>query len=158
MVKRRKPKRKPYISPMMLELGKEETDDWIDDQIDEDGPDAPWYDALVKLDKTKDKTLLIDLLKSDQELSPVIRGHIADLLKRHTLKGTRGKQATPSYALSETNARLRFLLWCMDGQNMSVAEAAEEYETDEFPAQTLIDAYNGRHGGYSRAMKRAKKK
>ena len=92
----------------MLELTKENADraPWVD----EDGPDAPWYDALGKLDKTKDKTLLVDLLKSDQELTPAIRGHIADLLNRYTLRRKRGKQATPSYVLSGPNTRLWWLI------------------------------------------------
>jgi hypothetical protein len=154
MAKRRK--RDPYIDPVMLELTKENADraPWID----EDGPDAPWYDALEKLDKTKDKTLLVDLLKSDQELTPAIRGHIADLLERYRLKRPPGKQPTPSYALSGTNTRLWFLIYFMGmSGDISIEQAAKEYETDEFPAETLIDAYQGKHGGFARAMKRAKK-
>jgi hypothetical protein len=150
----------PDIDQVLLELTKENADraPWLD----EDGPDASWYDAFAEIDKTKtrDTTTLCGLLeKSDQELTPAIRHHIAGLLKRYTFKRKRGKQATPSYVLSGTNTRLWFQKFFMEGsdRNLSIEEAAKELATDEFSAETLIAAYQGKHGGFARAMKRAKK-
>jgi hypothetical protein len=56
-----------------------------------------WLEALSDVDVYGDKSKLLELLRSGEELSPGIRCHVADLLERYELKGRRGRQRTPSY-------------------------------------------------------------
>jgi hypothetical protein len=56
-----------------------------------------WLEALSNVDVYGDKSKLLELLRSGEELSPDIRYHIADLLERYELKRRRGRQQTPSY-------------------------------------------------------------
>jgi hypothetical protein len=172
MAKRRKPAAKPDLDfPDFLMAAAEEdaglgvSDRFLDRApwLPEHGPDAPWYTALAKLDATDDKTLLLDLLESDQEPSRIIRHHIADSLRRYEFKRPQGNQATPSYDFSDANVRLLLIRDDMHrhvkNRQMSVEQAAAKYATKEFPIETLIDAYDGRHGGFARAQaaKRPKK-
>jgi hypothetical protein len=162
LAKRRKPD-PDFIDPWLLEAAEKDAGLGVSTHfldrafwLPEYGPDAPWYIALEKLDSSGDKKPLLDLFKSDQELSPIIRHHIADLLERYTLKRPAGKQATPSYDFSGTNVRLWLKIDAMrsdvENRQMSVEDAAEKYATNQFPVETLIDAYQGKHGGFARAL------
>ena len=125
---------------------------WLDET---NQVDVPWYYALEAIDKTGDKTQLLDLLESDRKLSTNIRHHIADLLRRYDLKRPHKRPTTPSYEFSDSNAGLWLKLHDMRDyvrNGMRVRDAAEKFANKEFSAATLEDAYQGRHGGFARAL------
>jgi hypothetical protein len=105
MTKRPKPAAKPDPnSEALIEAGKEDAGLGVSDCFVDRAfwlpyylPDEAWYTALEKLDRTGDKTLLIQLLEGDGELSRTIRHYMADLLRRYVLKRPPGNQRTPSY-------------------------------------------------------------
>lgn len=123
-----------------------------------------WLEALSDVDVHGDKSKLLELLRSGEELSPDIRYHIADLLGRYELKRGRGRQQTPSYdrtpnqwALEVAIERVRIDV----KSGMSVEDAVQKNATEiggiAVDAYILGPAYRGKLGAM-RFAKRSKKR
>jgi hypothetical protein len=78
----------------------------IADWLEVDEISQPWIDALIHLDQNDDKSILIQLLKSQKTLPEIIRHHLADLIERYELKHPRGRHRTPSYDRSPKDSQL----------------------------------------------------
>jgi hypothetical protein len=76
------------------------------------GETQPWIDALIAVDRRKDKTALINLLRSQEPCPADARWHVADLLSRYKLVRSHGGRATPSYDRSEMESRKE---WAREG-------------------------------------------
>jgi hypothetical protein len=63
--------------------------------------DWPWLEALGELDFAGNKKPLTDLLRSDRELSPIVRELLADLIERGVPYPTH-RPTTPAYTTSRT--------------------------------------------------------
>jgi hypothetical protein len=126
---------------------------WLDDIDQHPG----WYRALVALDKRGDKSALVALLRGEGELPPSIRRHIADLLERYQLKRRAGKQRTPSYDLTPTEAALALAIAEVRERpaKMSVTEAVmRSAKHNGVNPDTLAAAYSGKLGSWRRRGRR----
>jgi hypothetical protein len=57
----------------------------------------PWLGAIAMIDETGDKKPLLNALRGANELTPLEREYLADLLERYELKKPRGRSRTPAY-------------------------------------------------------------
>ncbi len=69
---------------------------------------AEWREAVERADKG-DSSHLIAMLRSEKIPGPEARALIADMLSRRPLSNKRGRQATPAYLLTASEARLHNL-------------------------------------------------
>jgi len=131
-------------------------DTWRPGEYDPD--DDPWVDALQCLDEQRDKTKLVDLLRSNQTLPPYSRRIIADLIERHQLRQNPGRPRTPLYNRSKADE-----FW--DYACAEVKRATAEFGSDEeaidgvarqlgIGANKLWNAYKGKRGSSNRIKKR----
>src|SRR5579862_4059471 len=75
---------------------------WLGDDLSVE----PWVTALEAIDKTGDKMLLLDLLRSECPLPQTARLYLADLLERYDLKAPRHRPRTPAYDYTAVEAAL----------------------------------------------------
>jgi len=129
--------------------------------LDQSDPSWPWYLALEDIDKRGDKTALLKLLRSG-EMPATIGHHLADLLERYQLRRRPGRQRTPSYDRSDSEA---VLLIAIDevrarvkkGMKVSdaITEVAKGYTWCRLSEDTLALAYAGQLGNMRRIGKRS---
>jgi hypothetical protein len=122
-----------------------------------DGLRQHWIAAFEALDARGEKRPLIELLTSDQKLPKDMRTYLADLLDRHELKKSRGRQRIPAYDRSHAEALLEMA--AMGVRNLvksgeSVKAALEiASEGSKIPLDILASAYRGSRGS-TRRMRR----
>jgi hypothetical protein len=118
---------------------------------------ALWFKALYKLDKRRDLSPLIELLK------PVVPAkvypHLVQLSERYHLKFKRGKaRTTPSY--NRTLSDILLEIYCDEvrywvAEGMTVAESIEYVaKNNPVPESVLRQAYRGSHRSISVMKKR----
>ena len=126
--------------------------------LDVDLATGKWIVAFEKLDKQRNKSSLLELLRSDWELSSTARAYLADLLDRYEFKNKRGRKRTPAYDRSRSEAMLYLAVQYVrdDVDNgMKVNKAVEKQALSySIPEQTLHDAYAQRRGSTRRVKKR----
>jgi hypothetical protein len=128
---------------------------WLDD-IDDNGR---WYNALHDIDWHDDKTALLALLRSDEEIPASIRGHLAEMLERYNLRRRQGRQRTPSYDRTSSTAPLEWAKRAVrdavkGGMQLedALAKCALAWSVSKY---TLRLAYKGQLGGM-RAVRKSK--
>ena len=104
------------------------------------------------------------LLESDKPLSSFDLARLADLFEFHQIRRPRGNQNTPSYRLTVIQALLNESAKCVrvhlkkgKSPDQAVAIARELHDIpppDKNANDVLLDAYEGRHGGLRRALRR----
>jgi hypothetical protein len=95
---------------------------------DQHMPDDHWVAALDKLDRLGDRKPLTDLLRSDCEIQPSVREHLANLIERG-VPAPKNRPPNPSYKFSKIDttwyfARERVQAYTQRG--MSRKEALEK--------------------------------
>lgn len=117
-----------------------------------------WVTALQAIDKRADKKPLLNLLKSDRDLSKDVRLYLADLLERYELKKPKHRPPTPAYDRTDADAMLltgvqRTRDYVNSG--MSVKDAlAKASKQSCIPLELLGNAYEGRRGSTRRMRTR----
>jgi hypothetical protein len=134
----------------------------------------PWYEAFDAAERRGNKEPnkpLVKMLRDPKwEVTPAVRGCLADLLERHTLVRKRGGRQVPIYAISQADAV--FLLMKdkvleLTKNGTPVKEAIERVaslwhaDADEYAradAEDKLDnAVKGKRGGLSRTEKRLRR-
>jgi hypothetical protein len=153
---------KAFDELMRAHAGKGSSDkivDRVSKYEGEDWRDRAWLLALQALDERGDKAPLKALLRSDSEITPTIRGYLADLVERGiALPG--GGQRTPAYDYSPNE--LRLFLAVEDARNL-IRRGAEKKEALKKVAETYrVDVRSvkatlaGEQGNMRHIMKRMK--
>ncbi|MEK4034037.1 hypothetical protein WOC76_13795 [Methylocystis sp. IM3] len=123
-----------------------------------------WLKVCIEVDQTRDFAPLLDLMQSEplpKEMRPFIR----DLFERHGLiKGVRkDMRRTPLYRMTRSERELIFACQEVEervkGYGMSVADAIQQVaENEEMDANTIENAYTGRHNPMRKLRQRLKKR
>jgi hypothetical protein len=124
-----------------------------------------WIDVLDDIDNAQDdaernrqKQRLVDLLKSDHELSPLARYYLADLLERYNLKRPKGGRKVPAYDLSEIERRVALAISQVknrDKKKVTLAEAQRRAaDSYRITLRSLKSAYEKPRGSARRMKER----
>jgi hypothetical protein len=121
-----------------------------------------WVEALEDIDyidNDHDKKPLTRLLRSDIELSPLVRDYLADLIDRRCVPLDRRHKRLPAYhhGLSPLNWHYMMTHQEVDAyrqEGLSLDDAIEKAATKEgLNASTLRLSYSGKHTSFRRARK-----
>jgi hypothetical protein len=122
--------------------------------------DELWVEALEQLDWHKDKKPLTQLLRSDIELSPLVRSYLADLIERRISVRSNSNKHPPAYhnGLSLLNWHYLATHQQVDvyrQQGMSLADALQKAATKNgLDPEVLHKSYSGKHTSFRRARKK----
>jgi|SRR5579871_3247380 len=125
--------------------------------------DDPWVTAIAAIDSDGDNAQLIEMLRSDEPLDAVNRGHLADLFERKNLKNNTNHPPKPSYDTSGLSfateswlkavAAVQSLIDLGEDKEAALKQVSKSHRI-KFP--DLGEAYEGRIGSVQRAKKKPK--
>jgi hypothetical protein len=120
-----------------------------------------WVEALESLDWDKDKKSLLQLLRSDIEITPLVREYLADLIERRCSIRSNSNRRLPAYhhGLTLQNWHIRATLWEVDKMmeadpllslDDAIKQQAAKNNLDE---EVLHACKSGKHRSFREATK-----